>query len=117
MPITRVFVMGLTSMLSDVVQAVVSDHPALELAGESRVVDFALAAASRPDIVVTAQDELAEAEVTAFLTEHCRVGVLGLTTDSGTATLYEMRPHRRPLGALGVEDLAAALDRFRSGSG
>ena len=116
MPITRVFVMGLTSMLSDVVQAVVSDHPSLQLAGESPVTDFGRAAASRADVVVAPQHELTEAEVTTFLTEHCRVGVLGLTTE-GTATLYEMRPQRRSLGALGTEGLADALDRFRSGSG
>lgn len=115
MPITRVFVMGLTSMLSDVVQAVVSDHPSLELVGESPVTDFGVAAASRPDIVVAPQDELTNDDVYAFLTEHCRVGVLGLTTDSGKATLYEMRPHRTALGAIGTEDLGAALDRFRSG--
>ena len=117
MPITRVFVMGLTSMLSDVVQAVVSNHPSLELVGESPVTDFGVAAASRPDIVVAPQDELTHDQVNAFLAGHCRVGVLALTVDSGKATLYEMRPHRTALGTVGTEDLASALDRFRSRPG
>jgi len=115
MPITRVFVMGMTSMLNDVVQAVVSSHPALVIVGESPVTDFHMAAASRPDIVVAPQDELSDTELYAFLSAHCRAGVLGLAIDSGTATLYEMRPHRTSLGELGTEDLAAVLDRARSG--
>jgi hypothetical protein len=98
--------MGLTSMLSDVVQAVVSNDPSLELAGANPVTDFGVAAASRPDIIVAPPDGFTNDEVNAFLSEHCRVGVLGLTTDSGRATLYEMRPYRTALGAVGTKDLA-----------
>jgi hypothetical protein len=110
---TRVFVMGLTSMLSDVVQAVVSNHPGLTLAGESPVVDFRLAAASTADVVVAAQDGVSDADLTTFLFEHCRTGVLALTVESGRATLYELRPHRTPLGELGTDELAGALLRPR----
>ena len=116
MPITRVFVMGLTSMLSDVVQAVVSNHPDLTLVGESPVVDFRSAGASRPDIVVAAHADVSDADLTTFLFEHCRTGVLTLTVDSGRATLYEMRPHRTPLGELGTDELAGALLRPRGES-
>jgi hypothetical protein len=111
MPITRVFVMGLTSMLSDVVQAVVSIHPGLTLVGESPVIDFWLAAASMPDVVVAAQDDVSDADLAAFLGEHCRAWVLALAVDSGRATLYEMRPCRMPLGDVGTDELAGALLR------
>ena len=115
MPVTRVFVMGLTAMLSDVVRAVVSSRPTLLLVGESPVTDFQRAAASRPDVVVASLDQLTDAELTRFLTAHCHARVLGLAGDARAAALYEMRPHRTPLGELGTEALASALDRSRGG--
>lgn len=116
MPVTRVFVMGLTGMLSEVVQAVVSSHPTLLLVGDSPVMDFDQAAASRPDIVVAPLDRLTDGELTAFLSARRRTGVLGLAGDARTADLYEMRPHRTRLGELGTEALAIVLDRSRDGS-
>jgi hypothetical protein len=116
MPVTRVFVMGLTAMLSEVVRTVVANHSTLLLVGESPVTDFDRAAASRPDIVVAPLDLLSDGDLTTFLQQHCRAGVLALARDASTAALYEMRPHRTPLGELGTEALATALDRSRGES-
>lgn len=115
MPITRVFVMGLTAMLDEVVRAVVADHPPLLLVGDSPVADFDRAARSAPDIVVAPLETLTDAALTGFLSAHCRTGVLGLAADAGAAALYEMRLHRTPLGELGTAALAAVLDRPSGG--
>ena len=109
MPVIRVFVMGLTSMLNDIVQTVVADRPDLTLAGAIADADFARAAAAEPDVVVAPLDRLTPAAIGAFLSARCRARVLGIAADGRTAAIYEMRPHRTALGELGTGTLADAL--------
>jgi hypothetical protein len=109
MPVIRVFVMGLTSMLNDIVQTVVVDRPDLTLAGTSDHADFAAAAAAHPDVVVAPLDRLSPEAIGPFLSTHCRVRLLGIATDARVAAVYEMRPHRTALTDLGTDMLADVL--------
>ena len=107
--------MGLRPMLSDVVRAVVANDPALSLIGESADVDLSRAVPAEPDLVVVPLDATVDADVHAFLSRHCGTALLGMAGDGRTSVLYEMRPHRTPLGDLGIEGLAAALHRTAGG--
>ena len=109
MPVTRVFVMGLTSMLNDVVRVVVDGRPDLALAGTSADADFARAAAVHPDVVVAPLDRLTLGAVGTFLSAHCRARVLGIAADARTAAVYEMRPYRTAVGELGTDGLGDLL--------
>ncbi|NMO55172.1 hypothetical protein HH310_28805 [Actinoplanes sp. TBRC 11911] len=108
MPV-RVFVMGLTQMLSEVVRAVVASRSTLVLVGESPVTDFERAAASRADVVVAPLHRFTDGDLSAFQSTHCRVRVVRLADDARNAVLHEMRPHQTPLSDLGTETLAAVL--------
>lgn len=96
-------------MLRDVVRAVVESDPLLELAGESDTTDPRDAMSFRPDVLVTPTEDVSEAELVEFMVTTGTVRILGITAASGKATLFEMCPHRVPLGELGVQSLAAAL--------
>jgi hypothetical protein len=109
MPVIRVFVMGLTSMLNDIVQTVVADRPDLTLAGASDDADFTRAAAADPDVVVAPLDRLTPAVIGTFLSARCQARVLGIAADARTAAVYELRPHRTALGELGTDLLADVL--------
>jgi len=109
MPVKRVFVMGMTSMLNDIVRTVVAGRPDLTLAGTSDDADFARAAAADPDVVVAPLDRLTPDAVDDFLSSRCRARVLGIAADARTAAVYELRPHRTALGELGTDMLADVL--------
>ena len=111
MPVTRVFVMGLTTMLSEVVRAVIASRPTLALVGESPTADFVRAAGATPHVVVAGRDGLAEADVVTFLRAYGPVEVVTLGADGRTATCWELRPHRTDVAEVGVETLAGLLDR------
>jgi hypothetical protein len=109
MPRTRVFMMGMSPMLRDLVRALIAREPTLELVGESRISDLQGAMETNPDVVVTCGEDVTEAEVVGLLRAACRIRVIGVSADGGSGSLYEMRPRRKPLGELGVRSLAALL--------
>lgn len=108
-PPIRVLVMGLPPMLGDVVRTVVARDPALLLVGDRCEPDRDSVARCRPDVVVTSVGEGEESEVIDMLASTPKLRVLGVVTGTGQAALYEMRPHRMPLGELGLDSLAAVL--------
>ena len=63
-----------------------------------------------PDVVVVSQpDSDDEASPVSMLLRSPRSRVLALAADARTAVLYELRPHRTPLGELSRESLLKAV--------
>jgi hypothetical protein len=115
MPPIRVVLVGMSTMLREVVQALVQSDPLLELAGECDSTDLQDAMSFRPDVLVISTEEVSETELIEFLTANGTARILGISATSGKAALYEMCPHRVPLGELGVQSLATALVRRPDG--
>lgn len=101
---TRVELVRMPPMLRDVVTAVVARDPDLELAGRP---DGAHGPAA--DVVVTDMDAVEDDGLLRTLTARPSTRLVGISSSTGSATLYELRPRRVPLGVLGLQDLADVL--------
>jgi hypothetical protein len=87
-------------VLHSLVAALLSTDPGVQ------VVDDAEA----PDVMVVSQPDPANEDVPIdMLLRSPRSRVLALATDARNAVLYELRPHRTPLGELSRESLLAAV--------
>lgn len=106
---TRVFLMGMPTMLRDVIRTLVAGDPALELAGESATADDEAFRAARSHVLVVGCDVLTEVAVEEMLRRDCRLRVVGVSTNGTSASLFEMRPHREPLRELGRDSLRSVL--------
>jgi hypothetical protein len=111
LPRNRVFLMGMPTMLSNLVRSCVDADAQLELVGESDAADLATAITARPDCIVTSLRALADTP--SDLAEVMRTGrplrILGIEATNGTGELFELRPHRTRLGELGLASLGEAL--------
>jgi hypothetical protein len=66
--------------------------------------------AEGPDVVVVSQADPENQDVSVdMLVRSPRSRVLALASDARNAVLYELRPHRTPLGELSRESLLAAV--------
>ncbi|HEX8905046.1 MAG TPA: hypothetical protein VF771_09415 [Longimicrobiaceae bacterium] len=77
---------------------------------EVRVIDGGPEPADGADVVVMSQTDPENEEVPiSMLLRSPRSRVLALGSDARRAVLYELRPHRTPLGELSRESLLAAV--------
>ena len=75
-----------------------------------RVLDEAGPGCADADVVVLSQaDPANEAEPVSIMLRSPRCRVLSLGADARRAVLYELRPHRTPLGELSRRALLAAV--------
>lgn len=98
MPPTQVVILDLPVLLRDLLMAVLAGHPevrvrVLESTTDTPWPDFDLAFVDLPD------GELGPSGVD-LLDRVSRPKLLGLYDDGRTGFLYELRPHRTPLGEL-----------------
>ena len=69
-----------------------------------------VAGGESPDVVVVSQADPENEDVSVdMLLRSPRSRVLALASDARNAVLYELRPHRTPLGELSRESLLAAV--------
>jgi DNA-binding NarL/FixJ family response regulator len=108
----RVLIGNLPGVLAEVVSRLLESEADIEVVGRSRDDSTLLddARGSRPHVVILS---LADAELPrvgeALLSNEPRLRVLGVVADDGRGFLYEMRPHRSPLGDLSPSALVTAL--------
>jgi DNA-binding NarL/FixJ family response regulator len=107
----RIVLAGMPMMLLDIISEIVSSEPDLtvvEKIGEGSDVGAA-ARRVRADVVVVQQssDEPQTAEA-ALLSEQ-QFRVIALADDGHRGFLYELRPHRVPLGEISAGGLVAAI--------
>lgn len=90
-------------MLHGILRRLLADDP------EVRVVDDASAARDADVLVLSQSDPDDEAVPVSMLMHSPRCRVLALGEDARKAVLFELRPHRTPLGELSRESLLAAV--------
>ena len=65
---------------------------------------------TRPDVVILGLDDVSAAPIsTQLLSLWPDLKVMGVSADGRSACLYELRPHRVPLGDLSAQGLVEAI--------
>ncbi|MGC2776548.1 MAG: hypothetical protein WA418_13045 [Bradyrhizobium sp.] len=108
----RILVAGMPRMLVDIIEDIVASEPDLTIVGEiDRSTELASAARrTRADVVISRQaDSDMEADEMALLLIGRPPKVVAITDDGRQGFVYELRPHRSPLGEMSVERLIAAI--------
>jgi chemotaxis response regulator CheB len=108
---TRVLLLGMPTMLRQIVREAVATVPDIDIVGEvpGSLDDLDEVIAATPDVFVVGREDTSDAAVARLLRERSGVRVLGISSDGAQTTLYEMRPHRVSLGELGPAALAALI--------
>lgn len=97
-------------MLSDIIRQIISSEPEFELAEVTGKDLLTAIGESRADALVTAalpDDET----VAGMLRANPRLRVIAVADGGQKGWLWELRPHREPLGELSAEVLIEALRR------
>jgi hypothetical protein len=102
------------SMLREIVRRVLSDVPEVtvsdELVGEGQVA-ATIARTGADAVIWFVEPGASEGGAVELLTRHPRVRVITVAGDGRHGFLWEMRPHREPLGELAPHVLIAAVRR------
>ncbi len=99
-------------MLRDIIERLLAPEEDIEVVGEVTQREALLATAGRlhPDVVILGvQDEQLPDVASALFADHPSMRLLGVSGNGRTAFLYEMRPHRVPLGEVSPEELVRAI--------
>lgn len=117
---TRVLLLGMPTMLRQILRRIAADAPDLDVVAELPDVelDSPDVLTAEPDVVIAGTDRATEEAVAGLFHQRHAPRVLGISADGRQAILYEMRPHRVPLGELAPTTLIAAVrgDRRRGSS-
>jgi hypothetical protein len=99
-------VSALPGMLGAIVADVIRQQPDLELFSAG---DDVAAAVGETDAEFVLLDAAGQRECTELLARYPRLKVLSVEDDGRRGFLYELRPHRRPLGEMSPMRLIDAL--------
>ena len=107
----RVVLAEMPPLLNDIVRTVLGSQADVEL--ELRPVPAAdivsADAVSQADVLILAEQRSHRDNYAATLYAHPRLRVVAISDDRRGAVLYELRPHRSPLGELSPECLVRAV--------
>jgi len=109
---TRILLVEMTRMLCDILAAVLSAEPDMEVVGvlPSRGKLRATVAETKADVVVLAlEDSELPEDCGRLLHAHPRMRVLGVASDGRRGFLYELRPLKAPLGELSPQGLVETI--------
>jgi hypothetical protein len=90
-------------LLRDIVERVVAPEPDLQVVGAVEGLDTLAGEVERTDadvVILGLRDERLLGSLDALLYAHARLRILAVTGEGRTALLYELRPHRMPIGAV-----------------
>ncbi len=99
-------------MLCDIIRNVVADQPDMLVVGELPHRAGLLDGVERSQasvVVLGLSDSELPVECTALLATRPQTRVLGVAADGRRAFLYELRPHRTPLGEVSPAGLVEAI--------
>ena len=98
-------------MLREITRAVVAGEPGAEIVAEyAAPVPLAeVVRASDAQVVVVRDTPTVSAEATSLLDESRPLGVLAISDDGRSTVVYELKPHRVPLGEVSPERLVDAI--------
>lgn len=110
---SRIAIVGMPTMLRQLVRETVAELPDVELVAELPEWDLHAAArvgsAAAADLYLVAAEQAGADDVAELLYAGRRPKVLAVSSDGRRAFLYELRPHRRPLGELSPAGLIAVI--------
>jgi hypothetical protein len=113
---TRVVLLGMPTMLRELVHGLIA-VPADFGIDVEELPDATLSSPALRDrdidLVILDTDSTSDHAVAAFLADHCRVKVLGVSADGRRGLLHEMRPQRVLVGELSREVLVDVVARSR----
>ena len=94
-------------MLSDIVVAMLAAEPDIEVVNTAHPT---LALESRVDVVILNVDDSARLDLAySLLAANPRLRIVAIGADGKSTALYDMRPHRTPLGELSAPGLVALV--------
>jgi DNA-binding NarL/FixJ family response regulator len=100
-PATRVLLLGIPRILSDILQGLLADEPDLELVGDLRSEDAGVDELDQatPDVVITGvRDGVVPATCLDLLSKRPHTRIIGISPRGGRTIVYELRPHLITLG-------------------
>jgi hypothetical protein len=107
----RVVVVG-SRLLRDIIEQITANQPDIEVSEgvpKGRAVDGSLSAGRTGVLVWAGEDEPDSSRFDELLYKHPRLRIILVREALRRSFLLELRPHRRPLGELGPDDLLAAI--------
>jgi hypothetical protein len=107
----RVLLLGMPTMLREIVRRIAEDAPGLDVIAElpDANIDSPEILRAEPDVVITGADRISEDAVTNLLRRRHAIRILGISADARQVALHELRPQRVPLGELAPAMLVAAI--------
>lgn len=107
----RVLLLGMPTMLRQIVRRIAEDAPGLDVVAElpDANLDSPEILIAEPDVVIMGADRISEDDVTNLLRQRHAIRILGISADARQVTLHELRPQRVPLGELAPAILVAAI--------
>lgn len=112
----QIMFFAMPQMLRELVRDSLADYRELSFAGSYATAAELAPALERLDggrYVLIGTNGLEDETVRELLGRHPRAKLLVLAQDGRETFLYELRPHRQPLGAVSPETLAAAVRETR----
>ena len=98
-------------LLREIVRSILATQPDVDL-DPTCVPSSDIASASalaRADVLILAEDGTPRDDYAPALYAHPRLRLVAISDDRRQAVLYELRPHRSPLGELSAESLIRAV--------
>ncbi len=107
----RIALVDMPQMLREITRAVVAGEPGAEIVAEyAAPVPLAdVVRASDAQVLVVRDTPTVSAEATSLLDESRPLGVLAISDDGRSTVVYELKPHRVPLGEVSPERLVDAI--------
>lgn len=111
----RVVLIDLPRMLCDVVRGLLAGAAEAQVVAEVRLPGSLIAAVDEAaaDLVIAGHPSASEASVLKLLEARPRVKAVAIADDGRRGVLYELRPHRVPLGEMSPRTLLAAIGLAR----
>jgi DNA-binding NarL/FixJ family response regulator len=104
---TRIVLIDMSPLLREIVRETIAREPDLDVVAEHDAGVDVRAAVQREDadFVIVGSDAVAAAAVSTLVAADRGVRALELRSDGRDSVLYELRPHRVPLGEISPEAL------------
>jgi DNA-binding NarL/FixJ family response regulator len=108
---TRIVLIDMPPLLREIVRDAVAREPDLELVAELEDGPGVAAALEHDgaDFVIVGSDAAAAGQVSALVAAQRGLRALELRADGRESVLYELRPHRVPLGEISAETLVRTI--------
>jgi predicted RNA-binding protein YlqC (UPF0109 family) len=107
----RIVLVGMPEMLREITRNAIHDEPWAEIVAEydAPVPISDAARANDANVVLVGDSPEVDAEANGLLDDARQLAVLALTDDGRQTVLYELRPHKVPLGEISPGRLVDAI--------